>query len=87
MEAVQVEVAPDEVTADATGVPGVLGGMTPSGGAAVVNVPADDAAETLPATSFALTVYEYAVLGVRPDRIVDAVVVDATRVEVEPWTR
>ena len=52
-----------------------------------MNVPADEAAETLPATSLALTVYEYAVLGVRPDRTVDAVVVEATSVEVVPWTR
>jgi hypothetical protein len=86
-EAVQVRVAPDAVTDAATGVPGVVGGMTPSGGAAVVNVPADDAAETFPATSFALTVYEYAVLGVRPDRIVEGDVVDATSVEVDPCTR
>ena len=79
--------APVVVIADATGVPGRPGTTTSTGGSAVVNVPADDAAETLPATSLALTVYEYAVLGVRPDRTVDADVVEATRVEVEPWTR
>ena len=63
------------------------GSTTSTGGVAVVNVPAAEAADTLPATSLARTVYEYAVLGVSPVRTVEAVVVEATSVDVVPWTR
>ncbi len=49
-----MRVAPVDVIAEATGVPGVPGSTTWVAGA-VVKVPAAEAAETLPATSLALT--------------------------------
>ena len=49
-----MRVAPVEVIAEATGVPGAPGRTTWVAGD-VVNVPAAEAAETFPATSLALT--------------------------------
>src|SRR5512139_512430 len=74
------------VTAEATGVPGVVGRAS-AGGSAVVTVTGADAAETRPAPLRAATVNVYAVEAVSPVSDADAVVGVATTVDVLPVTR
>ena len=66
------------VTALAARPVGTLGAVVSVGVAFVVTDRADDEADTLPATSRARTVYEYAVEAVRPVSVNDVVVEEPT---------